>query len=162
MKTFWKWWSSILLMMALAIVSQIYLDIRYYVSLDKSYISYLIIAIFLYSTVRCGYVAYRIQILGQHVKSRVFEPLWFKTSLLTDLGMVGTFVGFLIVLTTAFNNIDTTSAEEMKQVISVMATGMGVALLTTLTGLIGHILLKLQLVILESDNAKVLEQPIVH
>ena len=59
-----------------------------------------------------------------------------------SIGMVGTLIGFLIVLTTTFTDIDTTSAAAMKEVIGTLASGMGIALMTSLIGLISSIILK--------------------
>jgi biopolymer transport protein ExbB/TolQ len=69
--------------------------------------------------------------------------------------MVGTLVGFLIVLTTTFQNIDQTNAAEIKRIISELASGMGIALITSLTGLISSIIMKFELVMLESENEKI-------
>jgi hypothetical protein len=72
-----------------------------------------------------------------------------------SIGMVGTLIGFLIVLTTTFTDIDTTSAAAMKEVIGTLASGMGIALMTSLMGLITSIILKLQLVLMENSNEEI-------
>jgi hypothetical protein len=59
------------------------------------------------------------------------------------------------VLTTTFVDIDTTSTQEMKRVIGTLASGMGIALLTSLCGLVSSILLKFELVLLDAENEKV-------
>ena len=69
--------------------------------------------------------------------------------------MVGTLIGFLIVLIAGFADIDTSNADNMKKVIGTIATGMGVAIITTLTGLVCSLLTKLQLVMLDGENEKV-------
>ena len=66
--------------------------------------------------------------------------------------MVGTLVGFLVVLTTTFTNITGYTPEELKDVIGALASGMGIALITSLTGLLSSIVLKFQLVLLDSDG----------
>jgi biopolymer transport protein ExbB/TolQ len=60
-------------------------------------------------------------------------------------------VGFILMLgpLTAIQNIDVSS---MRQVLSAMSSGMAVALFTTLCGLIGGILLKLQFYFLEGTT----------
>ena len=81
--------------------------------------------------------------------------MWFFSDVVMSIGMVGTLIGFLVVLTTVFADIDTTSTEAMKQVIGNLANGMGIALTTSLCGLIASIILKFELILLESDNEKV-------
>lgn len=67
--------------------------------------------------------------------------------------MVGTLVGFITVLSTAFGDVDAANPEQLKQILSVIATGMGTALVTTLVGLVSSLILKTQLVQLEEANA---------
>jgi biopolymer transport protein ExbB/TolQ len=64
--------------------------------------------------------------------------------------MVGTLFGFLMVLGQSFSEIDTSSTESMTAAISLLATGMSTALVTSLVGLIASLWLKLQLVVLDS------------
>ena len=66
--------------------------------------------------------------------------------------MVGTLIGFLIVLTTTFTNISDYTPEELKSIIGTLASGMGIALITSLTGLLSSILLKFQLVLLDAGH----------
>jgi len=74
---------------------------------------------------------------------------WFLSDAVLSLGMVGTLFGFLLVLGSAFTEIDTSSTESMTQAIGVLASGMSTALVTSLVGLLSSLWLKLQLVILE-------------
>ena len=67
--------------------------------------------------------------------------------------MIGTLLGFLMVLTSAFTDVDTSDVEAMQEVIGQLATGMGTALLTSLVGLISSTLLKVQLVMLDTANS---------
>ena len=73
---------------------------------------------------------------------------WFASDAVMSLGMVGTLFGFLMVLGQSFSEIDTSSVDSMTDAISILATGMSTALVTSLVGLIASLWLKLQLVIL--------------
>ena len=64
--------------------------------------------------------------------------------------MVGTLLGFLMVLTSSFQNIDVSNLDAMQTVIGQLAAGMGIALLTSLVGLVTSLSLKIQLVMLDS------------
>jgi hypothetical protein len=103
---------------------------------DKTYLSFFIIGI----SLLCSFTMYFKQT----------EVHWFTADAVLSVGMVGTLFGFLMVLGQAFSQIDTSSIESMTAAISLLATGMSTALVTSLTGLIASLWLKLQLVVLDS------------
>lgn len=152
---FWKWWT----LFVLACVSAILLHSTYdiggqIIEKDPTRISLLIIAIIVYFTCYIGYCNYKIQFKKEVISKRNFEFPWFATEAVLGLGMVGTLIGFMMVLSTSFQTVDTASTEEMKHLLGDLSTGIGVALVTTLAGLIGSLYLKLQMVLLELDNKK--------
>ena len=61
------------------------------------------------------------------------------------LGMIGTVIGFIYMLSTSFTNIAVNDLSKMAEAIISMGTGMSTALYTTASGLICSFLLKLQL-----------------
>jgi hypothetical protein len=65
------------------------------------------------------------------------------------LGMLGTVIGFLLMLGPAFRGLDAANVQSMQAALGFMAAGMGVALTTTLVGLACSMLLQLQLVNLD-------------
>lgn len=153
---FWKWWSFIILSIAVFFISNEYVNITNYILvLDKSKISMGISLLTIAASAYIGLLAYRLQFRQEKIHDTTIQPLWFISDTLLSLGMVGTLIGFMVVLTTTFNDIDTTSTSAMKRVIGELAAGMGIALITSLTGLIGSIILKFELVLLESENAKI-------
>ena len=122
---------------------------------DKSKISLGILIVTTICSLSIGYLAYKVQFAQMKIREESLHPYWFFSDVVLSLGMVGTLIGFLLVLTTTFNDIDNTSTEAMKKVIAELASGMGIALITSLTGLICSIILKFELVLLESENAKI-------
>ena len=74
---------------------------------------------------------------------------WFIVDLLLKLGLIGTVIGFILMLTsiTIIENFDLTMMQDLLQK---MSGGMKVALYTTLTGLITSILLSFQYKFLEN------------
>uniref|UniRef100_A0A6M3K3B5 Putative MotA/TolQ/ExbB proton channel family protein n=1 Tax=viral metagenome TaxID=1070528 RepID=A0A6M3K3B5_9ZZZZ len=70
---------------------------------------------------------------------------WFVSDLLLTLGMIGTVVGFIYMLSTTFQQLDPSNIASMKGMIGKMGTGMGTALYTTASGLICSMLLRVQL-----------------
>ena len=119
---------------------------------DPTYITFAVFVVFILTTLAIGYYSYKLQFKNKYPSESKLSPLWFSADAVMSLGMVGTLLGFLMVLTSAFQDVDTSSAEAMKEVIGQLAKGMGTALLTSLAGLIASIILKFQLVMLESAN----------
>ena len=74
---------------------------------------------------------------------------FFVSDLLLKLGIIGTVIGFIIMLS-SLSAVDEMNLSKMNNLLLSMSTGMKVALYTTLTGLIGSILLSIQYNFLES------------
>lgn len=150
---FWKWWTLIVLVATALVSAELYLGvIDFVVNNDPTYISFGIFALFAISTVVTGSWCFQLQ-RGNKIDDTRFGPLWFISDALMSIGMIGTLLGFLMVLTSAFTDVDTSDVEAMQEVIGQLATGMGTALLTSLVGLISSTLLKVQLVMLDTANS---------
>jgi|TARA_B100001094_G_C18135443_1_gene774791 hypothetical protein len=156
---FWKWWTSIVIIALAISYAQYQFDILNFVyTNDPTRITAIIGIIFLLCTTRIGYLGWQNQFTSEYdtqFLNNNNDLLWFCSDVVMSIGMVGTLIGFLIVLTTTFTNIDTTSAQAMKEVIGTLASGMGIALMTSLIGLISSIILKFQLVMLENSNEEI-------
>ena len=105
---------------------------------DATKISFIILGIFLFSSVWVGKITYAGE-GNQNVG-------WFIAESLLGLGMIGTVTGFLLMLGTVFQKIDVSNSETLQNALSQMAMGMSTALYTTLIGLICSLILKIQLV----------------
>jgi hypothetical protein len=68
---------------------------------------------------------------------------WFVADLLLSLGLLGTVIGFIFMLG-PISALDDTSHSAIQAALAAMSGGMAVALYTTLAGLIGGMLLKVQ------------------
>ncbi len=68
---------------------------------------------------------------------------WFLSDLVLKIGLLGTVVGFIIMLSSV-SDVSAIDASVMQDILTHMSGGMGVALYTTLTGLICGALLGLQ------------------
>jgi len=73
----------------------------------------------------------------------------FTGDALMKLGLFGTIVGFIMMLA-PMSGLDTENQAAVKTSMSMMSEGMAVAMYTTLTGLIGSLLLKVQYAFVES------------
>jgi hypothetical protein len=76
----------------------------------------------------------------------------FASDSLMKLGLLGTIIGFIIMLA-PIAGLDVSDKSVLKSSMGVMSDGMAVAMYTTLAGLVGSILLKLQYYMLESATS---------
>lgn len=72
---------------------------------------------------------------------------WFFVDLTVRLGLLGTIIGFILIFAT-LDNISIEGGDDLKNLLVAMSGGMGTALYTTLTGLIGASLLSFQYLVL--------------
>ena len=147
MKSVLKWW-LIFCLIVLGIGTCFYFDVHKSLhESDITRLSYLIIFIFLCTSIWIGTKTYKVGI--QQDYSQKSDVGWFISESCLALGMVGTVTGFLIMLGTAFANVDVTNSATLQQALADMATGMSTALWTTLVGLVCSLIIKVQLVNLE-------------
>ena len=115
---------------------------------DQTKISFIIITIFVATSIATGFLSFRSD--TQYIK--LSNYIWFASETMVTLGLIGTVAGFLLMLSSAFDNLDVSNVENVQKVISNMALGMSTALCTTLSGLVGSVLTKIQMVILENNT----------
>ena len=140
MKSLLKWW-LIFCLTLLGIGTAVFFDVhKDLYKADVTRLSYLIIFIFVCTSAWIGGKTYQVSIKQDYNQS---------SEVGLALGMVGTVTGFLLMLGTAFANVDVTDSATLQQALSDMAIGMSTALWTTLVGLISSLIIKVQLVNLE-------------
>ena len=144
MKSLLKWWLIFcitLLGLCTCVYFNIHIDLY---AADVTRLSFLIISIFICTSVWIGSKTYKVGIHQDYDQKS--DVGWFISESCLALGMVGTVTGFLIMLGTAFENVDVTNSVTLQQALSDMATGMSTALWTTLVGLVSSLIIKVQLV----------------
>lgn len=104
---------------------------------DKSWISFTVMAIFALQSLYIGYQTKKRSVSGTQFG-------WFVSDACLTLGMIGTIVGFLMMLHGGFT-ISSDDAQSIQRLLGRFSVGLGTALYTTLVGLICSLLLKLQL-----------------
>jgi len=77
----------------------------------------------------------------------------FASDTLMKLGLLGTIIGFIMMLV-PIAGLDTEDRGAVKSSMALMSDGMAVAMYTTLAGLVGSILLKVQYYVLDSATAR--------
>ena len=147
MKSLLKWW-LIFCLTLVGMCTCVYFNIhKELYAADVTRLSFLIISIFTCTSIWIGMKTYRVGI--QQDYNQQSNVGWFISESCLALGMVGTVTGFLIMLGTAFANVDVSNAVTLQQALSDMATGMSTALWTTLVGLVCSLIIKVQMVNLE-------------
>ena len=147
MKSVLKWW-LIFCLIVLGLGTCFYFDVHksLYES-DITRLSYLILIIFICTSIWIRTTTYKFGVREDYDQKS--DVGWFISESCLALGMVGTVTGFLIMLGTAFANVDVSNALTLQQALSDMALGMSTALWTTLVGLVCSLIIKVQLVNLE-------------
>jgi hypothetical protein len=122
---------------------------------DMSGISFVILSIYLVLTVYMGVLTRRLTL--NDPSSDIFKNnipylhgCWYASELLMALGMMGTLIGFTLMLGPALAGLDATNLAISTAAIFKMAAGMGTAVLTTLVGLIASQLVKIQIINIET------------
>lgn len=148
---FWNWWTVTILTYLGFGVASYFGAFTFLLENDPSYLSFVILGIFTIANLVVGTRSWRLKNdVSYYFRNN--NALWFTSETLLGIGMIGTVLGFLIVLSASFSEIDTSSVESMQEIISNLATGMGTALLTTLTGLVSSTVLKVQITLLEETD----------
>lgn len=140
-------WYLLVCLQLVAISIGVYFDAHQLIwKHDQTKISLFIVLIWIVGSVLVGIWHTKKTANDIRINARVG---WYLAETCLALGMVGTVAGFLMMLGTAFNDIDVSNTQSLQIALSSMALGMSTALYTTLTGLIASIFLKSQLVNLE-------------
>jgi hypothetical protein len=147
MSSLLKWWLMVcttLLGVSIAVYFNIHEQLYY---ADVTRLSFLIIFIFFCSSIWVGTKTYAVVVKPDY--NQLSDVGWFIAEVLLAIGMIGTVTGFLLMLGTAFSNIDITDTATLQNALANMAVGMSTALYTTLIGLICSTIMKVQLMNLE-------------
>ena len=141
---FYAWWVTILLMGTgvfwtyyFGLLTQIYQN-------DITYITSLIAVIFVAMTSMVGYYTYKLSdaYFPREKISKFVNDAWFVSEQLMALGMFGTVIGLIHMLSVNFH--DLMDSNNSINAIGTMFGGLGVALYTNAVGLVTSIILKFQ------------------
>jgi len=146
---FLKWW----LFFTLVCVASVFV---YYTGFfghlwekDASHLSWAILAIFAFFSILCGGNTFMLSRSSPKTKEdfehyqRQEEMGWFISEFCLTLGMIGTIVGFVFMLS-GFEGIDMSKPQTIQSLLSDLGKSMATALYTTLIGLICGSMLKIQ------------------
>ena len=119
---------------------------------DATKLSFVLLGLFAVMSGWCGYKTWRLSVFIDSKKTEPYliekiehlmEVGWFTSDLCLSIGMMGSVIGFIMMLG-GFANIDINDMATVQGLIKGLGVGMSTALYTTLTGLICSALLKIQ------------------
>tara|TARA_R110000787_G_scaffold3233_3_gene12815 strand:+ start:223 stop:672 length:450 start_codon:yes stop_codon:yes gene_type:complete len=148
MNTALKWWIQTAIIVFSAFMVHQYGWWEFLYNADMTKISFVIIGVFLISSLSIGFISLK-STNWDHI-DRLTNYVWFGSEVMVTLGMIGTVAGFLIMLNTAFTDLDVNNIKNVQEAISNMAIGMSTALVTTLVGLVCATIIKIQMIIYEN------------
>ena len=107
---------------------------------DATKISWLICFITFFSSLAMGVIAYR-----KRATQVTMEKLWFFSDAVVTLGMIGTVVGFMIMMSDKFQTVNFNNINSLQDLFKTVGAGIGTITVTTVVGLTSSLILKLQL-----------------
>ena len=143
-KRFMYWWLVTVIQAILVGITAYFGSMEFLWNTDITKLSFLTMALWIGTSAVIGYSSY--------TSKTNYDTPWFVAESCMTVGMIGTVIGFILMLGSSFADLDPSNIESMRRVITDMAAGMSTALLTTLTGLIASLFLKVQIVVLEYEN----------
>jgi len=118
---------------------------------DISRLSSVIMVLYVIGTALAGFNSHRVGThhkLTHNTEHRLYIG-WFISEAMMVLGLAGTVIGFIVLFNGNFEGVTFDDPDKIKEIIVAIASGMGVALYTTLVGIFASLLLKMQLVSIE-------------
>lgn len=119
---------------------------------DSSYLSYTTIVLFFVTSIFCGINTLNLCLESKNSRltsarlqsyERLEEIGWFVSELCLTLGMIGTIVGFIMMLG-GFESVDMANQITIQNLLTELGKSMATALYTTIVGLVCGSVLKLQ------------------
>ena len=149
MSTLLRWWLIYCLSIVTLIVSYYMGFFQELLEKDVTYLSFVIIIIYLISSLYIGYTSYK-KDKGEKI-DRGVQLGYYVFDLLPILGLIGTVIGFIFMFGDSFIAIDIDNTQTVKDALIAMAVGISTALYTTLVGMIFSEVIKLQLINIEVE-----------
>lgn len=149
---FLKWWLFISVIAGAVISAQVLGFFNILWERDVTKLSFLLLIMFAFMSVWCGYKTWRLSLFldsdetDKYIVEKIehlMEVGWFTSDLCLSIGMMGTVIGFILMLS-GFSKIDVSDITTVEGMIKGLGSGMSTALYTTLTGLVCSSLLKIQ------------------
>ena len=146
-----RWWFLFCTQVALGTIAYHFSFFNHLYREDTTRIGFFILGILILTSLWIGKKIFSLKKTweGPDVAIKDFSPGWFVAESCLVLGLIGTVSGFILMLGTAFTELDVTNIVSVQNALIKMSLGMSTALYTTLVGLISSLVIKIQLVTIE-------------
>ena len=152
-ESFLKWWLLFTLFIVATVFSFYLGFIRLLWEKDASYLSIATLVIFYMMSIKCGGDIFLLEKEKNNSKENIEsfarreETIWFTSEVCLNLGMLGTIIGFCMMLA-GFESLDISNQQTIQGLLAELGKSMATALYTTLVGLVCGQCLKMQALIL--------------
>lgn len=114
---------------------------------DVTMITTALSIMFILTNALVGYVAYT-----KNFSSKIVDACWFLSEQMLALGMLGTVVGFIYLLTTGISSASVTDPSSLATLLASMSVGLGIALYTNAVGILASLITKGMLYAITYDH----------
>lgn len=136
-KPFYIWWITNLIVASgifwayrQGIVEKIWYD-------DVTMITTVLALLYVLTTALIGYVAYT-----KDFTSKLVDACWFLSEQMLAIGMLGTVVGFIYLLSSGITSASVTDPTSLATLLANMSVGLGIALYTNAVGILASLVTK--------------------
>ena len=146
-----KWWFLFCTQIALSTVAYHFGFFHHLYREDTTRIGFFILGILILTSLWVGKKVHSLKFKWEGPEDAIdkLSSGWFIAESCLVLGLIGTVTGFILMLGTAFTELDVTNITSVQNALIKMSLGMSTALYTTLVGLISSLVIKIQLVTIE-------------
>ena len=143
-----RWWLLFCISIAAVFTAHTFGFTQALIENDVTRLSFVILTVYLVGSIFVGWATYK----QQNNNNIIWHTNigWFASESMLALGMIGTVIGFILMLGNSFESLNVSDTTSVKDALTDMALGMSTALYTTLVGLCCSQALKVQLVNAES------------
>lgn len=146
-KPFYIWWVTVLASATgffwayyFGIVAKVWHD-------DVTMITSLLALLFVFTMGLIGYISYT-----KDFTSKIVDACWFLSEQMLALGMLGTVIGFIYLLTAGITSASVTDPASLATLLGNMSVGLGIALYTNATGILSSLIIKALLYAVTYDH----------
>lgn len=111
---------------------------------DVTFTCLIIFAIVVACSGAVGYHSYHID--NPVAVKKAFGTIWFFSEISMSLGLFGTVIGCILLFSQNVSTLDPSNQAQMLKLISTMSSSLGVAFYTTACGILGNMLIRLQVI----------------
>lgn len=147
-KPFYIWWLTNLVVATgvfwayyHGIVHKIWAD-------DVTMITSALAVLYVITTGLIGYVAYT-----KDYASKLVDACWFLSEQMLALGMLGTVIGFIYLLSSGITSASVTDPTSLATLLANMSVGLGIALYTNAVGILASLISKTLLYVVTYDES---------